>query len=96
MRSFLARLLHSFLGDVAIKDRRAPSNITTYPVKFRIACDAIDWVFDGGRPPFTVFAAHGSEQEGYTEEDTLVTLFKTSERTYHYVMDPEFGLSSYR
>ncbi|PVG02702.1 hypothetical protein CPB86DRAFT_811314 [Serendipita vermifera] len=90
MPSILARILHAFLGDWASKDRRA-SNATPYRVRYRIACDAIDWAFDSGRPPFTAWAQHGSEDHNSTEPGTLVTLFTTSERAYRYIMPPELA-----
>ncbi|PVG02704.1 hypothetical protein CPB86DRAFT_536339 [Serendipita vermifera] len=89
MRSFLTCIIHSFLGDLTLPDKRSPTNTTLAPVKYRIACDAIDWIFDSDDPYFKVYLSEGDESLNYAYYETTLGLFATIDRDYHYTIYPQ-------
>jgi hypothetical protein len=75
MHWLLALISRSWFGEVL------PSPLS---VQYRIACDAIDWIFKDGQPPYFVSA--------YKQDDVEETLFDTTNNTYNYIMPPELGV----
>ncbi|CAG8578074.1 6800_t:CDS:10, partial [Acaulospora colombiana] len=59
------------------------------PVKYRLACDAIDWVFYSEDPYFKVYIFEGDASTNFAYLDTSLALFATANRVYHYTVYPE-------
>jgi hypothetical protein len=66
-----------------------PPDIKPFKVQYRLGCDAIDWILEGGQPPYYVTV----EKQGLTPDSTETPLmFITSSSTYHYIMPPNLGM----
>ncbi|PVG02705.1 hypothetical protein CPB86DRAFT_536354 [Serendipita vermifera] len=90
MRWLLALISRSFLGTLAPRAVTVPPGVGPLSVQYRVACDAIDWTFSGGVPPYTVYAAHQGPN-GLSDPKTIKKLFNTSSNSYHYTMPPEMA-----
>jgi hypothetical protein len=58
-------------------------------IQYRLGCDAIDWIFEGGQSPYSV---QGLKQDPISGAQETVPMFNTSSSTYHYIMPPDLGM----
>jgi hypothetical protein len=66
-----------------------PPDIKPLKVQYRLGCDAIDWIFEGGQPPYSVIGEKLDIVSGVKE---TVPMFNTSSSTYHYIIPQDLGM----
>jgi hypothetical protein len=72
-----------------LRPSTVPPGVEELSVQYRLACDAIDWIFEGGQPPYVV---RGQKQNMISGTTEMVNLLNTSSHTYHYIMPPNLGM----